>query len=107
MDVGWCRPDDDKPSNREVGLFQPVDSLVCLGGNTGPVRIAMCPIVLPEMVSDHCQARVALWAPRQELSGYICRPALAAQIVVISFAPALKMRLQPLRGNRILGEPAY
>jgi hypothetical protein len=28
-------------AHREVGLFQPVDNLVCLGGNTGRVRLVM------------------------------------------------------------------
>jgi hypothetical protein len=44
---------------------------------------------------------------RQELPGHICRPALATQVVVIFLVPALQMRLQPARGNRILAEPAY
>jgi hypothetical protein len=38
--IGWCRPDVEL-SVWEVGLFQPVDNLVCLGGNTGRVRLAM------------------------------------------------------------------
>lgn len=38
--IGWCRPDVEI-SIREVGLFQPVDNLVCLGGNTGRVRLDM------------------------------------------------------------------
>lgn len=36
--IGWCRPDVEL-SVKEVRLFQPVDNLVCLGGNTGRVRL--------------------------------------------------------------------
>ena len=38
--IGWCRPDVEL-SVWEVGLFQPVNNLVCLGGNTGRVRLVM------------------------------------------------------------------
>lgn len=36
--IGWCRLDVEL-SVWEIGLFQPVDNLVCLGGNTGRVRL--------------------------------------------------------------------
>ena len=38
--IGWCRPDVELLV-KEVRLFQPVDNLVCLGGNTGRVRLVM------------------------------------------------------------------
>jgi hypothetical protein len=38
--IGWCHPAIEL-SVWEVGLSQPVDNLVCLGGNTGRVRLNM------------------------------------------------------------------
>lgn len=38
--IGWCRLDAEL-SIWEIGLFQPVDNLVCLGGNTGRVSLVM------------------------------------------------------------------
>jgi hypothetical protein len=38
--ISWCCPDVEL-SVKEVRLFQPVDNLVCLGGNTGRVRLDM------------------------------------------------------------------